>query len=426
MRGVRIQVGRLSTTRLPKSGDAAADEPARESEAAAGPQLATGIPDSPQLARAIVVAVLCAFVAVQAIDELTAPFPSRSTALTVGFISLALLFGLTLTITSPVVEHWPVWRRRALLLAQAVVTYLPLLYLFREWAGMAGFFAGSALLVFSGWIGWALFAAAVASMVVLPLIENVGPYLVAYFSLSTLVIGLVIYGLARLSLLVSYVHATRGELAQLAVVRERVRFARDLHDLLGYSLSAIILKAELTRRLVSSNPARARDELAEILDISRQAHADVRLVASGYRNISVAKEASSATSLLATAGIAADIEVNCGALDEKIDTVLATVLREALTNMLRHSAAQQCQISVDQVGDAIHLRIRNDGVPSGAASGRSGGGLENLASRVTAVGGELTATVRGDGWFELLAEVPDAPRSAADAVAGQMIERKEA
>lgn len=426
MRGVRIQVGRLSATRLPKSEYAAADEPAREREAAAGPQLATGIPGSPQLARAIVIAVLCAFVAVQAIDELTAPFPSRSTALTVGFISLALLFGLTLTITSPVAEHWPVWRRRALLLAQAAVTYLPLLYLFREWAGMAGFFAGSTLLVFSGWIGWGLFAAAIASMVVLPLIENVGPYLVAYFSLSTLVIGLVIYGLARLSLLVSYVHATRGELAQLAIVRERVRFARDLHDLLGYSLSAIILKAELTRRLVSSNPARARDELAEILDISRQAHADVRLVASGYRNISVAKEASSATSLLATAGIAADIEVNCGALDEKIDTVLATVLREALTNMLRHSAAQQCQISVDQVGDAIHLRIRNDGVPSGAASGRPGGGLENLASRVTAVGGELTATVRGDGWFELLAEVPDAPRSAADAVAGQMIERKEA
>jgi two-component system sensor histidine kinase DesK len=379
------------------------------------------------MARAIVIAVLCAFVAVQVIDELTAPFPARAKELTIGFVSLALLFGLTLTITSPAAGHWPPWRRRVMLLAQAVVTYVPLLYLFREWAGMAGFFAGSALLLFSGWAAWALFAAAVGSMLVLPLIENVGPYLVAYFSLSTLVVGLVVFGLSRLSLLITYVHATRGELAQLAIIRERMRFARDLHDLLGYSLSAITLKAELIRRLVSSNPGRARDELAEMLDISRQALADVRLVASGYRNISLAKEASAATSLLATAGITTEIEVNCGALDEKIDTVLATVLREAVTNMLRHSSAQQCQISANQVGDAIHLRIRNDGVPHGSASGRPGSGLENLASRLTAVGGKLTTTASGDGWFDLLAEAPDAPRwTADDAAAGQMTERKEA
>jgi two-component system sensor histidine kinase DesK len=417
MRGVRFQAGWLSASGLPKSENAVVSDPAareRETDAAGPPLVTAGVPGGPRLARAIVIAVLCAFVAVQVIDELTAPFPSRAKELTIGFISLALLFGLTLTITSPAAEHWPLWRRRVILLAQAVVTYLPLLYLFQEWAGMAGFFAGSTLLLFSGWTAWVLFAAAIGSMFVLPLIEHLGPYLVAYFSLSTLTIGLVVFGLTRLSLLISYVHATRGELAQLAIVRERMRFARDLHDLLGYSLSAIILKAELTRRLVGSNPARARDELAEMLDTSRQALADVRLVASGYRNISMAKEASAVTSLLATAGITADIEVNCGALDEKIDTVLATVLREAVTNMLRHSAAHQCQISADQVGDAIHLLIRNDGVPAGAASGRSGGGLENLASRLTAVGGQLTTTVRGDGWFELLAEAPDAPRQAAD------------
>lgn len=399
----------------------------REAEAAGLQPLPKGAPGGPRLGRAIVIAVLCAFVAVQAIDELTAPFPARSEQLTVGFVSLALLFGLTVTITSPAAGYWPLWHRRFMLLTQAVVTYVPLLFLFREWAGMAGFFAGSTLLLFSGWIAWALFAAAIGSMLVLPVIEHVGPYLVAYLSLSTLVVGLVVFGLSRLSLLIKYVHATRGELAQLAIIRERMRFAMDLHDLLGYSLSAITLKAELTRRLVSSNPTKARDELTEILDISRQALVDVRQVAKGYRNISVAKEASEATRLLAAAGITTDVEVNCGALDEKIDTTLATVLREAVTNIIRHSASQQCQISAKQVGNAIHLRIRNDGVLDEGPSDGHRGGLENLASRLSAVGGKLTTTVSGDGWFDLLAEAPDVLRwTADDAAADQIIERKEA
>jgi two-component system sensor histidine kinase DesK len=201
------------------------------------------------------------------------------------------------------------------------------------------------------------------------------------------------------------VDATRGELAQLAVINERMRFSRDLHDLLGYSLSAITLKAELTRRLVASNPARARDELAEILDTARQALADVRAVASGYRNISLAKEASSVVALLSAAGIETQAEITCGALDERVDTVLATVLREAVTNMLRHSTARRCSIVAGVDGDQVRLLVANDGVPRSAASSRSGGGLENLTMRVTAIGGELTVQIRGGGWFEVQAAV---------------------
>ena len=156
---------------------------------------------------------------------------------------------------------------------------------------MAGFFAGSALLLLSGWLAWALFAAVVAGMipVAAAAAPETGAYGAAYLTLSTLVLGLVVFGLARLSLAIRYVHGTRGELAQLAIIGERMRFARDLHDLLGYSLSAIALKAEVTRRLVGSNPAGARAELAEVLDIARQALADVRTGASGYRNVSLAK-----------------------------------------------------------------------------------------------------------------------------------------
>jgi two-component system sensor histidine kinase DesK len=215
-----------------------------------------------------------------------------------------------------------------------------------------------------------------------------------------------VFGLARLSLSISYLQETRTELAQLAVIRERMRFARDLHDLLGYSLSAITLKAEFTRRMVSSNnPERARDELAELLDIARQALADVRLVASGYRNMSLSKEATEVASLLSTAGISVRIEINCGPLDEDVDTALATVLREAITNMLRHSSAQNCTILSNMADGLVSLQVTNDGVPMSAGSHREGGGLQNLALRMDAVGGKLNVK-RYDDRFEVLATAP--------------------
>jgi two-component system sensor histidine kinase DesK len=215
-----------------------------------------------------------------------------------------------------------------------------------------------------------------------------------------------------LSLIVRYVHAARGELVQLALVRERVRFARDLHDLLGYSLSAITLKAEVARRLVDGNPGRSRDEITELLDIARQALADVRAVSSGYRSISLSKEAAAVGSLLVTAGIGARVDISCGPLDERVDTVLATVVRESVTNMLRHSAARSCSIEARHVGEVIRLRVLNDGVPRGAVTGRHGGGLENLSARLAAVDGRLMVTIDKDGQFDVMAEVPAAPPAA--------------
>jgi len=221
-----------------------------------------------------------------------------------------------------------------------------------------------------------------------------------------------VFGLARLSQVIRYVHARRGELAQLAVIKERMRFARDLHDLLGYSLSAITLKAELTRRLMASNLGRARDELAELLDIARQALADVRIVSSGYRNISLAKEATSVTSLLAEAGISTRIQISSGMLEEKVDTVLATVLREAVTNILRHSSARNVLIEAGISAEGVRLLVANDGVPRSARADPDGG-LENLTARMQAIGGQLTASIRDDGWFTVLAEAPLAPPTAA-------------
>jgi two-component system sensor histidine kinase DesK len=363
-----------------------------------------------RLARVILLTVLCGFLAVQLIDILSSPIPSRGIDLAVGIVSICVVFILQLFISAAGAEGWSKQRRLGMLLAQGLVTYLPLIILGRQWAGMAGFLAGSILLLIPGVTAWLLFSAVIGSMLVGPLILGLGAYSVAYLTVASLDIGLIVFGLSRLTLVIRYVHATRAERAQLAVVRERMRFARDLHDLLGYSLSAITLKAELTRRLVDTNPERARDELAEVLDVARQALADVRLVASGYRNMSLSKEAASVTSLLATAGITGRVDIDCEALDEAVDTVLATVLREAVTNLLRHSAAKNCAIEAEVAGDAVRLRVTNDGVPQTAGSRRDGGGLENLAQRLLAVGGTLVAASGPDGRFEVLATVP---RSAA-------------
>lgn len=402
------QAGWLSAA-LPESpGDNNRDTTAIGQDA----PISSGVYDlhgGPRLARAILLVVLCGFLAVQVIDILTSPIESHGFDLAVGIVSIGAVFALQVANSSAGAGQWPAWRRGGMLAAQAAVTYFPLVALGREWAGMAGFLAGSALLLVTGWAAWALFTAIVLSMLVGPLLLGLDAYSVAYLTVATLDIGLVVFGLSRLSVVIRYALATRAELAQLAVIAERMRFARDLHDLLGYSLSAITLKAELIRRLVGGNPARARDELTEVLDISRQALADVRLVATGYRNISLTKEVASVASLLSTAGIDTRVEVSCGLLDEKVDTVLGTVLREAVTNMLRHSSVRNCSIaaccSPAAGGDVISLRVTNDGVPRSAAARRRGGGLENMAVRLQAVGGTLDAQVRGDGQFELVAKV---------------------
>lgn len=402
MAGLVSRTGWLSTTASPLSPDAPASADAEPEHTSTAPGIAGG----PKLARAIVLAVLASYGAVQVIDALTSLLPVRGAKLVLDFGCLVLLLGMTAAVTSAGADRWPRWRRLGLLLAEALVTYLPMLVLLREWAGLAGFFAGSTLLLLSGAIAWILFAAAIGSMLVIPIVSHLGPYGTAYLALSTLVLGLVIFGLARLAQLVRYVYSRRSELAQLAVMKERERFARDLHDLLGYSLSAITLKAELARRLAGTSPARARDELSEVIDVARQALADTRLVAHGYRNINLAKEASAVAALLADAGIDARVEINCGPLDEAVDTVLATVLREAVTNILRHSTAQNCSVEAGYVGETIRLRVVNDGVLRSSSADSHHGGLENLTARLETIGGRLTVTPC-DGQFELLAEVPN-------------------
>ena len=350
--------------------------------------------------------VLCGFVAVQLLDILTSPYPSHGIVLALGIASVVMVFAIQLLHSLDLAARWPARVRAMTLLAQAVVTYLPILALGKEWGAMAGFLAGSVLLLLPKWYGWPLFGLIIASMIVEPTLSGMSVAYVAYLTVATLDTGLVIFGLSRLMATIRQVRAARGELAQLAVIRERMRFARDLHDLLGYSLSAVTLKAELVKRLVGESPERARDELSELIDVARQALADVRVVSSGYRNMSLSKEADSVASLLVAVGIDTTIDISCSGLDESIDTVLATVLREGVTNLLRHSGARLCSIKASQNDATVRLEITNDGVLHLGRLSRSGGGLENLSTRLEAIGGELTATTTRDGWFTVAAETP--------------------
>jgi two-component system sensor histidine kinase DesK len=189
--------------------------------------------------------------------------------------------------------------------------------------------------------------------------------------------------------------------------------ARDLHDLLGYGLSAITLKAELALRLLAGEPERARRELAEVARLARRGLREARTVGRGVGGLSLAAEAASARSVLASAGIRCGVRVAARIPDPAVETVLATVLREGVTNILRHSAARSCGITAahpDRAPTTVRLCLVNDGATPAPTPGplpaHPGGGLHNLAARLTAIGGHLTTDMLEDGVFQLLAEAP--------------------
>ena len=366
---------------------------------------------SRRLPYAILLTSLSALFALQITLIVPAAGMSHPFRLAGALASAAAVFALQLGSSSASAERWRARQRGAMLVGQAAASYLPLLAFGIMWTGMTGLLAGSVLLLIPGWKAWVPFTAVALSMLAAAIVARPGAYDIALAVVGDLAVGIVVFGLSRLVALVRHADAMHQEIAQLAVIRERTRFSQDLHDLLGYSLSAIALKAELSRRTMVAKPELAREELADVVVFARQAVADVRQVANGYRAMSLVAEAGSAASLLAAAGIMADIEIDCGALDEKVDTVLATVLREAVTNLLRHSSARTCRLAARRAGECVTLVVANDGAPRSGVPHRVGGGLENLVARLKAVGGTLTIESH-NGSFGLLAAVPRAVRKA--------------
>jgi two-component system sensor histidine kinase DesK len=233
-------------------------------------------------------------------------------------------------------------------------------------------------------------------------------------------LGLDMLGMARLSSALREVHAARAELAHMAVIEERLRMARDLHDLLGQTLSVITLKSELAGRLVEQAPVQAAAEMHDVERLARQTLREVREAVAGYRQPALQSELDGARQLLEAAGIAWTVEHTAGTLPPAMDAVLAWTVREGVTNVIRHSRACWCNIRVTRENGAVRAEVVNDGEQGpdqDAAPRRTGSGLAGLTERAGALGGQAAAgpwQSADQAGFRLRVELPIGSGAAAE------------
>jgi two-component system, NarL family, sensor histidine kinase DesK len=229
--------------------------------------------------------------------------------------------------------------------------------------------------------------------------------------------GVAVYGfimviVRRLVVTVRELDEAREEIVHLAaseaVAAERLRFARDLHDLIGHSLSLITLKSELAGRLLPGDPDRAATEIADVERVARQSLREVREAVAGYRQPGLSAELAAARELLAAAGIDANIDATADLLPPAIDGVLAWTVREGVTNVIRHSRARHCEIRITHDDGTIRAEVTDDG-PGGLATlppETSGSGLSGLAERIAVQGGHLATSARDGDGFTLSVTLP--------------------
>jgi two-component system sensor histidine kinase DesK len=303
----------------------------------------------------------------------------------------------------------------ATLPVQGTLVYAPWVWLGLDWSSAAlPFMASAMLLLPRAWrfpVGFGV-----------PFVANgvVYGYLVSqtgdarrtalemvYYVLAITVFAFALYGTVRLVRVVNELYGTRTELAQAAVERDRSRLSRDLHDLLGQSLSAISLKGDLALRLLPADPDGAQREIVDLTEVARAALRGTRAIARDEHRVTLREEITAAAALLTAAGIDTSVDVpDAGpALDEAAQEVLAWAVREGTTNVLRHSQARTCAIAVTRAAGTVTLQMNNDGAhrPVQAA----GSGLAGLADRAATAGGRTTVAT-ADGHYHLRVELPDA------------------
>ncbi|MBT2403481.1 MULTISPECIES: histidine kinase [unclassified Streptomyces] len=195
--------------------------------------------------------------------------------------------------------------------------------------------------------------------------------------------------------------------SQLAVAEERLRFGRDLHDVMGRNLAVIALKSELAVQLARRERPEAVDQMIEVQRIARESQREVRDVVRGYREADLTVELEGARGVLSAAGMDCRVEFEAGrVLPSEVQSALGWVVREATTNVLRHGDARSCVIRLSaQSSGPLTLLVENDGAPETPA-GPPGSGLAGLRERLAVVDGTLQAGLVGGGRFRLLAEIP--------------------
>ena len=233
--------------------------------------------------------------------------------------------------------------------------------------------------------------------------------------------------------------ASRDRERRLAVVAERERIARDLHDLLGHTLTVVAVKADLAGRLIDADPARAKAEIEDIHRTARAALADVRAAVTGMRSTRLATELVTARGALDSAGITLTLQGLPQPLPPQVETTLAFVLLEGVTNVVRHALAQHCRVDFGHHGGAVTLTIQDSRAVAGAALSlpakvralshppqpqpqpqpqpHEGHGISGMRQRLAAVGGTLTLCTTADG-TTLQARVPLPDEVVVGALAG--------
>ncbi len=292
----------------------------------------------------------------------------------------------------------------ALLAAVAVLAVVLGAALGQEWLGLLVYLSVAAALTLPPRAGLA--GVVGATVAALAIVGGFDPVV-----LQTLLFGLLLIAVRRLMELVWELEAARDRVAALAVSEERLRLARDLHDLLGRNLSVIALKSELARKLLGRDAAAAEREVRDVEAVARESLQEARAAVLGLRHPKLASEIDAARDALTAAGIDVTVRTR-DPLPATVEAPLAFAVREATTNVVRHSRARRCDIALGPAGDRAVLEVRDDG--TGASDPpEQGSGLHGLGERMAEVGGTLQAGPAPGGGFLLIAAVP-LPQPAGD------------
>lgn len=335
------------------------------------PMLSSGAAGSPALAWLLIVAVAATFIG--------AVFSAQQQRLRERYVPEALLlvqFGLTAAATA----YGPHWYVMFVLLA-----------------------IGIGALVSPRWFGPSILT---VTGVAISLITTRTSWDRAWVTaLTVLLSGASTFLFYRLFVVIAELNRTREELARTAVSEERLRFARDLHDLLGHTLSVMVVKAEVVRRLIPRDPGLAAEHARDIETLGREGLVEVRQAVNGYRDLTLTGELTRARNALTDAGIEVQVIEADRALPPDVDTLLGWVVREGVTNVIRHSGAERCTITVRVGAGNARLDLTDDGRGAGGTGGADGGGLRGLRERVAAAGGTVEAGRLPNG-FGIAVDLP--------------------
>lgn len=227
-----------------------------------------------------------------------------------------------------------------------------------------------------------------------------------FLGFATFMAGASTFLVQYLVIVIADLTDARERLAESAVAEERLRFSRDLHDLLGHTLSLIVVKAEAVRRLLRVDERAAEAHADDIETIGRKALTEVREAVTGYRSVSLREELASAVAALSAVGIRVIVPQLPSELSASINSLLGWIVREGTTNVLRHADARLCTITVTGDEESVRIDVTNDGTRTLSMRPLElGSGLLGLHERVAALGGDLVAAPTDSG-FRLSASLP--------------------